>query len=72
MYEKIYIKCMKYVLTNNTLYYIISIVRRDKMLELVQFRTKQKQRLQEIAKDKGISLNALMIMITEDYLKKVK
>lgn len=42
------------------------------MLELVQFRTKQKQRLQEIAKDKGISLNALMIMITEDYLKKVK
>jgi cell division protein FtsL len=42
------------------------------MIELVQFRTNYKQRLKEIAKSKGMSLNGLMIMIIEDYLKRVK
>lgn len=40
-------------------------------IELVQFRTPRKQELKKIAKTKGISLNALMIMITEDFLKMV-
>ena len=41
-------------------------------LELVQFRTPKKQELKQLAKNKGISLNALLIMIIDDYLKKVK
>ena len=41
------------------------------MLELVQFRTLKKQQLREIAKEQGISLNALLVMITNEYLKKV-
>lgn len=40
--------------------------------ELVQFRTPKKNELKQIAKNKGVSLNALMIIITDEYLKKVK
>lgn len=41
------------------------------MLELVQFRTLKKQELKKVAKEQGISLNALLVMITNEYLKKV-
>lgn len=39
------------------------------MIEMVQFRTKNKQKLKAIAKSQNISLNTLMIWITNDYLK---
>lgn len=41
-------------------------------IELVQFRTPKKQDLKQLAKTKGISLNALMVIIVDEYLKKVK
>ena len=37
--------------------------------ELLQIKTNKKQELKEIAKNKGISLNALMIFIIDDFLK---
>ena len=39
-------------------------------IELLQIRTTKKQILKDIAESKGLSLNALMIMIIDDYLKR--
>ena len=41
-------------------------------IELLQIRTPKKQILRDIAESKGLSLNALMIMIIDDYLKREK
>lgn len=41
------------------------------MKEMVQFRSPRKQELKQIAKEMGISLNALMIIIVDDYLKRM-
>lgn len=38
--------------------------------ELLQFYTIHKNDLKEIAKNKGISLNALMSIIVDEFLKK--
>lgn len=37
--------------------------------EWVQFKTTQKKLLKQIAKEKGMTLNSLMQLITELYLK---
>ena len=37
--------------------------------ELLQIKTNKKQELKVIAKNKGISLNAVMIFIIDDFLK---
>lgn len=39
------------------------------MLEWVQFHTNQKKKLREIAKSRGFSLNTLMVLIVDEYLK---
>lgn len=46
--------------------------RGDIMLEMVQFRTRNKQKLKAIAKSRNVSLNTLMIWITDDYLKGIE
>jgi hypothetical protein len=40
--------------------------------ELVQFRTSKKELLKQIAKEKEISLNALLVSIVNEYLKNDK
>lgn len=37
--------------------------------ELMQIRTNKKTQLKEIAKTKGISLNTLVVLIIDDFLK---
>lgn len=38
-------------------------------IEWVQFKTPLKQKLKELAKEKGMTLNSLMQLITELYVK---
>ena len=40
--------------------------------ELVQFRTSKKELLKQLAKEKEISLNALLVSIVHEYLKNDK
>lgn len=42
----------------------------DKDLELIQFRSSKKQILRDLAEKKDISLNALLNIIIDEYLKK--
>lgn len=41
----------------------------EKDLELIQFRSSKKQELRDLAEKKDISLNALLNIIIDEYLK---